>query len=139
MALLKINRHPSTRELRQFAGIWWPALFCVIAWTIYSKTGSVGAAGVVLAAALAVGTIGFVKPPFMRAIYVGWMIAVFPIGWVVSHVVLGVVFFLVMTPIGLLMRAMGRDPMERAFDRTATSYWQPRDTTTDVARYFRQF
>ncbi|MBI1875750.1 MAG: hypothetical protein HYS05_17935 [Acidobacteria bacterium] len=139
MALLKINRNPSPRELRQFAGIWWPALFGVIAWTIYSRSGSVGAAGAVLGAALIIGAIGFVKPPFMRVIYVGWMTAVFPIGWVVSHAVLGVVFFLVMTPIGLMMRALGRDPMARAFDRTATSYWQPRDTTTDVSRYFRQF
>ena len=50
------------------------------------------------------------------------MFAVFPIGWVVSHLLLGVVYFLVLTPIGLTLRALGRDPLERRFDQSASSY-----------------
>ncbi len=49
--------------------------------------------------AVVVGVIGLAFPPAIRPIYTGWMIAAFPIGWTVSRVVLGVVFFLVVTPI----------------------------------------
>ena len=42
---------------------------------------------------------------------------------VVSPVVLGAVFFLVVTPTGLLMRALGKDPLRLRLDRSAGSYW----------------
>ena len=54
------------------------------------------------------------------------MYAAYPIGWVVGHVMIGVVFFTVVTPIGLLMRALGRDPLQRKFDASRTSYWEKR-------------
>ena len=42
---------------------------------------------------------------------------------IVSPIVLGVMFFLVVTPTGLLMRALGKDPLRLRFDRDARSYW----------------
>jgi len=42
---------------------------------------------------------------------------------IVSPVVLGIMFFLVVTPIGLLMRAFGKDPLRLRFDAGARSYW----------------
>ena len=44
------------------------------------------------------------------------------IGSVVSRIILGFVFFFVVTPIGLLMRAVGRDPMNRELDTSMSSY-----------------
>lgn len=41
----------------------------------------------------------------------------------VSPLVLGIMFFGVVTPIGLLMRALGKNPLRLDFDRTAASYW----------------
>jgi hypothetical protein len=46
---------------------------------------------------------------------------------VVSPIVLGIMFFLVITPIGLLMRALGKDPLRLRFDRGAATYWIPRE------------
>ena len=42
---------------------------------------------------------------------------------IVSPVVLGVMFFVVITPMGLLMRILGKDPLRLRFDRDARSYW----------------
>ena len=42
---------------------------------------------------------------------------------VVSPVILGIMFFLVITPIGLLMRSLGKNPLKLGLDRNATSYW----------------
>ena len=62
-----------------------------------------------------------------------------PIGWVVSHVLMAIAFYGVITPIGLLLRLAGRDLLEQRLDREAKSYWQPRRPVTDRRRYFRQF
>jgi hypothetical protein len=74
-----------------------------------------------------------------RLLYVGWMLAAQPIGWTLSHLVLGVVYYLVLTPIGLIMRLVGRDPMQRRFDPATDSYWIERAPRTDPSRHFRQF
>ena len=46
---------------------------------------------------------------------------------IVSPVALGVIFFLGIVPMGLLMRALGRRPLNLAFDRDAQSYWVKRE------------
>jgi hypothetical protein len=89
-----------------------------------------GAAGAVAAlASFAVGA----------RLYRAWMDAVAPIGWTFSALVLGLVYLLVITPIGWAIRLLGRDPMQRAFERQRTTYWTPRTPATDPSRYFRQF
>jgi hypothetical protein len=42
---------------------------------------------------------------------------------IVSPIALGIMFFLVITPTGLLMRALGKDPLRLKFDRNLASYW----------------
>jgi hypothetical protein len=46
---------------------------------------------------------------------------------VVNPIVLGIMFFAVITPIGLLMRLFGKDPLRLKFDGAVQSYWIPRD------------
>ena len=75
----------------------------------------------------------------MRAVYVGLSCAAFPVGFVVSHVVMVLVYYGVVTPIGLVMRLLGHDPMHRGFDRDAATYWVERPAVHDPKRYFRQF
>jgi hypothetical protein len=74
-----------------------------------------------------------------RASYVGLMRASEPIGWTVSIVVMGLVYYVVLTPIGVAMRLFGYDPMDRVFDRSADSYWIQRRTDRSASEYFRQF
>ena len=51
------------------------------------------------------------------------MVVNYPIGWVVTHVVMALIFYLVVTPLGVIMRLCGRDPMERRWlDRRAKTY-----------------
>jgi hypothetical protein len=46
---------------------------------------------------------------------------------IVSPIALGILFFLVVTPTGLLMRLFGKDPLRLRFDPAADSYWIKRD------------
>ena len=91
------------------------------------------------AAGAALTAAGNLWPAVARAVWVTWMTLAFPIGWVISHLVLGVAYYLVMTPMGWLMRLAGHDPMTRSFDAHATSYWAAHDPGTSKARYLRQF
>jgi hypothetical protein len=87
---------------------------------------------------LAGGVFALAFRRFGRRLYEGWMLASLPIAWVVSHVVLAAVFYLLITPISLLMRLGGRDPLLRQFDGTATTYWLPRRPPAQPDRYLRQ-
>ena len=110
MPLIELNVNPTDRQLRQFAGIVIPLL--AVLWRPCSG-GELPAArrasGCLCPAVAPRGSLHlvvFLRPALARPIYVGWMYAAYPIGWVIGHVVIGVVFFLVLTPIGLVMRAL---------------------------------
>ena len=138
MALISINHNPSTPELRLFAAIFFPLFWMIVATFVYLSTGWLAGAVVLAVAGATIGVTGFVYPPFILPIYLAWMYAAFPIGWVVSHAVLAGVFYLVMTPIGVAMKIVRYDPLLR--HRTErSSYWIPVKNATDNSQYFRQF
>jgi hypothetical protein len=137
--MLPINRHPSTRELRQFAAIWLPAFVAVVGGLIWYRTGSIAWASVAWLPGVALSVACWLAPSFARRVFIGWMTAAWPIGWLVSHLLLAAVYYLVMTPIGLTLRLAGRDPLHRHFDREAKTYWVPRATEIDPSRYLQQF
>ena len=137
MALLDVNWNPSRRDLRVFAGLQ-PVFWGLVAWRVWAS-GSSTAAFILLALGFVLAIVGFVNESLCRRLYVGWMLAVLPLGWIVSHVVMGIVFYLVLTPIGLFMRLLGRSPIPPGFDREAGSYWVRRPSSPPLDRYFRQF
>ena len=81
----------------------------------------------------------YLIPPLRKWIYRAWLGAFFPIGWIVSHLLLAVVFYLVVFPIGLLMRLLRYDALSRKFDPDRETYWIEREKKTDARKYFRQF
>lgn len=56
---------------------------------------------------------------------------------IVSPIMLGIIFYLVITPIGLLLRLFGKDPLRLKFDRAAKSYWIPRDPPGPAPESFK--
>jgi hypothetical protein len=48
-------------------------------------------------------------------------------------------YYLLLTPVGLVFRLIGRDPLRRRFDRNATTYWIARRPPETSDRYFHQF
>jgi ABC-type uncharacterized transport system permease subunit len=90
----------------------------------------------ILAALVPLG--GMASRSFLRVVYLGLSYATYPIGYAVSHVVLVVVYYLVLTPIGLAMRLFGYDPLAGRFDAGAKTYWTPRENPKSVESYFKQ-
>ncbi len=71
------------------------------------------------------GAWGLLWPAGLHPLYLGWMSLAVVLGQVVSRLVLAVVFYLVVTPVGLAMRLAGKDPMDRRLGGT-DSYWRAR-------------
>ena len=138
MAGFEINTNPSRRDLLWF-GLLLPVFFAIVGVLVWRRTGSLTSATVLWAVGGTVSALFGLWPASRRRIYVGWMHAVCPIGWTVSHLLLGVVYFVVITPIGLALRMLRRDPLERPFDRAAASYWVRHNPAGRIERYLRQF
>jgi hypothetical protein len=136
MAVIDINKNPSARELRWF-GIML-AVFLAIVGYLFWRAESARVATIIWGVGAALTLVYAAVKPARRFVYLGWIYAAYPIGWTVSHLLLGAIYYLVVTPIGLLLRMTGRDPLERAFDRSAPTYWTPHNPGSDVSRYFKQ-
>lgn len=68
--------------------------------------------------------LGLVAPPLLRPVYLGWMGLAFVLGFVMTRVILTVVFVGLVIPIGLVLRLVGKDLLDRRLDRGAASYWR---------------
>src|SRR3954465_7604240 len=139
MALFELKRDPSAREVRLFGVAWLPLFCAVLAGLIWYRGGSGPAIWLSVAAGVLSVAVTLVRPRWTRALFLAWMWAAWPIGWLVSHGMMAGIYFLVLTPIGLAIRAFGRDPLERRFDVRADTYWVTRRREIDPASYFRQF
>lgn len=133
--MLEMRSDPSPRELCVF-GFLLGLFFGVLGGMALWKTGSPRAGGAVWASG-GVLTLAYAAVPALRwPVYMAWMWAAYPAGWVVSHLVFAVIFYGAVTPFGLCMRLLGRDTMQGRSSSRARSYWMqvPRETS----RYFKQ-
>jgi Saxitoxin biosynthesis operon protein SxtJ len=138
MPLVSIDWRPAERRVRQF-GLLGGFLFLAVAgWDAYRNGMSTTAAAfAMLAAVFVVG--GLAWPRAFRFVYIGMMVASYPVGWVMSHLLLFVIYFGVFTPLGLVFRLLGRDPLQLRPEPNATTYWRPKSTPDDPKRYLQQF
>ena len=131
---------PSDRMLRQFAALWIVFFGAIAARQEFHYHRDVVAIAVA-ALAVTVGPLGLLFPRAIRPVFIGWMGLAFPIGWVVSRVVLGVIFYGLFTPVALLFRLIGRDVLVLKARPEAATYWCPKPGAGagDRAQYLRQF
>ena len=91
-----------------------------------------------LAAVLAV--LAILKPGLLASLNRGWMMLGKAIGRVVSPIVLAILFFGLLTPMALLMRAFGRDELRLRRAQDAATYWRLREPPgPEPASFRRQF
>ena len=139
MPLITINQNPSPRELKWFAGLLFPLFWLVVGGIVGRTMGSSTATLAIWVVAATISVACWFHQRLARRVYLGWMWAAYPMGWVVGHLLLAATYYLIVTPIGLVLRAFGRDAMQRTMDPGASSYWQPHESRDDAASYFRQY
>lgn len=135
--MIEIPWQPSARMLRQFAAIWLPLFAALVGLWIGRATGHWQAVRMawIVTALVAVG--GVAHPPLVRPVFLGLILLTFPIGWVVSHALLAAIHLVVFTPIGLVRRAMGHDPLDLRGIPHRRSMWRASAATQTPERYTR--
>jgi len=128
---------PTPRVLRQFAAAWLIFFLALAVVQLFLRHRAT-AAGVLSVVAL-IGLAGLLKPSAVRWLFMGATVAAFPIGWVVTQVVLAVMFYAVLTPLALVFRLRGRDELQLRPKPEQTSFWITRHPERDVRRYLKQF
>lgn len=121
---LDVSR-PKLRSFGLVVGGVFLALALVSAWRNGWMLRPLATGLVALGAPLVV--LGALAPALLRPAYRAWMGLAFAMGFVMTRVLLTLVFFLAVLPIGLALRLLGKDPLARRPDASAPSYWVARD------------
>ena len=61
-------------------------------------------------------------PAVLNPVYTTWMKVGLVLGWINTRIILGVLFYAMILPMGIVMRLFGNDPMARKIDKSATTY-----------------
>ncbi|MFA5255989.1 MAG: SxtJ family membrane protein [Candidatus Omnitrophota bacterium] len=81
---------------------------------------------------------GSLLPALLKPVYIIWMRFAFILGWINTRIILIIIFYLVFTPVGLLMRLLRIDPLQRR-DKRAT-YWEEKEKIDfNISNYERRF
>jgi len=81
--------------------------------------------------------LGFFIPMVLKPIYIIWMTFATILGWIMTRVILAVLFYLIVTPIGLIARIFGVNFLDLSWNDNVKSYWNKRDkTVSDIEKQF---
>jgi polyferredoxin len=81
--------------------------------------------------------VGSFVPRAVLPVYLALMVLAFPIGWVISELLLRLIYYGIFTPLGLWFRVIGRDALRLRKPET-DSYWTRRRQSADPLGYYRQ-
>jgi hypothetical protein len=84
--------------------------------------------------------LGTLAPGWLRPLYQGWMALALVLGFIMTRVLLTLVYVFLVLPIGLALRLAGKDLLHHTLDSEASTYWQPRPPTDEdperLERYY---
>ena len=132
-----VKWRPDARELRRFAIAMLIGFFVLGALSAWRAKG-IGTGSVVLWSIGASLAVAAFVPKLGRIAYLAVYLPTSIIGYVVSNVMLTVMFFLVITPLGIIMKLMGKDVLQQRRPGRTTQ-WTPVKETKNEESYYRQF
>jgi hypothetical protein len=139
MSLVDINWRPEKQDLRKFGLIAVVVLgaISILLRFVFQTESTLPA--VLFIAGIFIFIISLISAKATRIIYLALTLAALPIGLVINVLLMGVFYFLILTPLGLAFRAFGRDVLNRRFEAQANSYWVRRQQNKTPESYFHQF
>lgn len=138
MLIEEIRSIKSTRrDLRNF-GLVVGAGFALIGGFLLWKSNAAGPWFIGAGALLALS--GLAIPTLLKPLQKVWMTLAVIMGWFMTRVILSVLFYTTITPIGLAARIFGKRFMDHHLSRDSASYWHKREgTPSDLKHFERQF
>jgi hypothetical protein len=144
MALVQLNWKPSAKELRSFGAIFLVGFviiglvkyFSPFEWLI-SRNQNVGLTFIIIG--VVVGAIGLTGTKLALPLYWIWLSIAFVMGNIVSRVIIAVIYYLVVTPVGWLAWLVGRDKLQLKKKKNQQTYWVKTSLPKEPRKYERQF
>lgn len=124
------------QELKRY-GITMGGIFLVIAVFIFIRHKHSILFAPVMSVALIFLVVAASRPIFLKPAYLVWMKFALALSWINTRLILIVIFYLVFTPIGLVMRLCGIDLLTRKIDKQRGSYWEKK--APSIINYEKQF
>ncbi len=139
MALVSLNLSPSEKQLKDFGLI--ALVMCTVIGLLLLGLGKVPTKGFIIFCLIGVllYSLSRLSIVLIKPIYLGMVLLTFPIGWAVSHLVMVLFYYGIITPVALLFRLLNRDPLCRKCEPDADTYWLRYKQKRSTRDYFRQF
>jgi len=135
----QITASATTKQLRQFGLLVGIVLIVIGGWQFYRQIHPITRI-ILWAIGGGLFLIGLLAPKVLNPLYTLWMGLALILGWINTRILLGLIFYLVFTPIGLAMKVFKRDTLQRQIDKDANSYWVDREKPQNLKEHFnRQF
>ena len=146
MSLVEIDWKPDRKKLVEFSRVLAIALVVLAAfiaykthaWQAADRAGALRPSLILAGVAVLLATLGVVAPRALRPVYLVWMGLSFPLGLVMTNLIVAIMFYVIFTPVGLVMRMGGRDPLQLKRVSTGTC-WIEREPAPPSKRYFHQY
>jgi hypothetical protein len=139
----EVDWNPDVRARKKFAAslvIGFPAIAALFSFVAFLKTHTLNHFSLWLGmTGLAAGIILWLLPQIAKPFYLVWYFIACCMGIVVGNVLFALFFYLVFTPLGLLLRLRRNQPITKGFDKSRKSYWRDAEKPVDLKRYYRQF
>lgn len=139
----EVNWNPGLPERRKFAVslvIGFPIIAVVFSLLSLLKRHSLNPFFIWLGVVgCAVGVLLWLLPQIAKPPYLVWYFIACCMGFVVGNLLFAVFFFVVFTPLGLMLRLRKDQPIEKGFDKARATYWRDAEKQVDLKRYYRQF
>lgn len=125
------------KNLRKF-GIMMGVAFLVISLLLILRHKYNGFSTIIFSAIFFI--FGFSFPSFLKPIYIIWMRFAFMLGWINTRLILFMIFYLIFTPMGLVIKLFGIDLLDRRIKKDKESYWVKKEQQKFASiNYERQF
>lgn len=138
MAFAKIKWKPTPRELRLFALVL-PCAFGFVGALFYFGFGKTGFATFLWSLGAITFLTAITGTRLGLPCYYLWMGFVFGVSQFLGYSVLALIYYLVVTPLGLLAKLLGRDRLQRRRQPGAHSYWQDCPPATNAENFEKQY
>ena len=127
----------SKKDLKKFGLTVGPVLIAIAAILLIKRNNSAafwGCAGVLIL------VLSFAAPAVLKPLNRIWMSFSIVLGWIMTRLILIILFYLALTPMSIVARLLRKDLLDRRIDRSVKSYWQKRESKNiDAQSYERQF
>ena len=138
MKISDLNIRPDAKMLREFGivalfGFGLVGTLIGMKWDAWQASYALWGLGAVSC------SLALIRPQLLLPLFVVLMIVAFPIGFVISNVILLILYYGLFAPIALVFKVIGRDSLSRTLEPETKTYWISRDTEKPVAQRFKQY